>query len=485
MNIYKLIMIRFSLLLIMMFSGNMIFCQDISTEILISESGRRPVIQIDSLENIHIIWWDFGIYHSIYDTSGVQILSPHGISSFGSQYTDLALGNAIGISVWEGGAHPGEPKILGQLFAINGDTIGGNFRIDYPPTYDSYRYDANIIHTHNDSFFVVWTWQVGSIHGQFIGDSSITYNNILISDHPIVDITFPLPKVSGSENCPYIVVVWIDDRVSTPLLYGRTFSTTGVPQDSSFLISEVPNIIEVANSSIIMNDCGEFTVAYIAALDDSIRNVYYRSFDPNGQPLTASQMISQSPVGDLIDMAINTNGQYIIEWEATVGDRSSIAAQRFQSDGSLIGNNFWVSNTSDTVNQCAPSVFLHNSNVYSAWYEQDDTLRPVWLNIIDFNNPPIGIKEEYIIPSKYSLNQNYPNPFNPTTTIQYELPQRSDVQITVYDLLGRQVTNLVSETQEAGNKSIQWDATNVSSGMYFYQIRAGEFVETKKMVVLK
>lgn len=83
------------------------------------------------------------------------------------------------------------------------------------------------------------------------------------------------------------------------------------------------------------------------------------------------------------------------------------------------------------------------------------------------------------------LHKNYPNPFNPTTTIQYELPQRSDVQITIYDLLGRELTTLVSETQEAGHKYVQWDASEVSSGMYLYQIRAGEFVQTRKMVLLK
>ena len=97
------------------------------------------------------------------------------------------------------------------------------------------------------------------------------------------------------------------------------------------------------------------------------------------------------------------------------------------------------------------------------------------------------------IPQQFILHQNYPNPFNPITTIQYELLQRSDVQINIYDLLGRKVITLVSEKQNAGFKSITWDATSVSSGMYFYQIRvydpdeigAGEYVQTRKMVVLK
>jgi len=88
-------------------------------------------------------------------------------------------------------------------------------------------------------------------------------------------------------------------------------------------------------------------------------------------------------------------------------------------------------------------------------------------------------------PKSFKVDQNYPNPFNPTTTISYELPQQSDVQITIYNLLGKQVTTLLSETQDAGLQSIQWNATNVPSGMYFYQIRAGDYVQTRKMVLLK
>ena len=98
---------------------------------------------------------------------------------------------------------------------------------------------------------------------------------------------------------------------------------------------------------------------------------------------------------------------------------------------------------------------------------------------------PLGTGgEEDVMPDKFALHQNYPNPFNPVTTIQYELPQRSNIQITIYDLMGRKVTTLISESQDAGCKSIQWDATNISSGMYFYQIKAGEFVQTCKMILL-
>jgi len=102
----------------------------------------------------------------------------------------------------------------------------------------------------------------------------------------------------------------------------------------------------------------------------------------------------------------------------------------------------------------------------------------------------LSVDESANLPKVFSLSQNYPNPFNPVTTIQYELPKQSDVQITIYDLLGRKIITLVNKTQAAGFKSVIWNATNdhgkpVSAGVYLYQIQAGEFVQTKKMVLLK
>jgi hypothetical protein len=95
-----------------------------------------------------------------------------------------------------------------------------------------------------------------------------------------------------------------------------------------------------------------------------------------------------------------------------------------------------------------------------------------------------------IIPEVYALHQNYPNPFNPTTILRYDLPEDTQVNITIYDIMGREVRTLVNNQQSAGYKSVVWDATNdlgqpVSAGMYLYRISAEEFVQVKKMVLLK
>jgi len=94
------------------------------------------------------------------------------------------------------------------------------------------------------------------------------------------------------------------------------------------------------------------------------------------------------------------------------------------------------------------------------------------------------------IPEQFSLKNPYPNPFNPVTTLSYELPEDAKVNITIFDMMGRKISTLVSSQQSAGYKSIKWNATNnqgqpVSAGVYLYTIEAGEFRQTKKMVLLK
>jgi predicted esterase len=95
------------------------------------------------------------------------------------------------------------------------------------------------------------------------------------------------------------------------------------------------------------------------------------------------------------------------------------------------------------------------------------------------------VKQGQGIPAQFRLSQNYPNPFNPSTTILLNLPQRSLVTLKVYDLLGREVARLMEETLEPGVKSVEFAPSNLSSGVYFYQVRAGAFVATRKMILMK
>ena len=86
---------------------------------------------------------------------------------------------------------------------------------------------------------------------------------------------------------------------------------------------------------------------------------------------------------------------------------------------------------------------------------------------------------------KFCLNQNYPNPFNPSTKINYELPTTLLVKLSIFNSLGQEVATLVSEIKKAGIHQVEWNAGNLSSGIYYYMLRAGQFQEIKRMVLLK
>ena len=114
----------------------------------------------------------------------------------------------------------------------------------------------------------------------------------------------------------------------------------------------------------------------------------------------------------------------------------------------------------------------------------------VWMDLLEVTKVPVGVTQKDFQPASYNLFQNYPNPFNPSTVISYSIPKSSNVTLKIYDVLGREVKTLVSTEQVNGLHSIQWNGDNnygsrVSSGIYLYRIEAGDFIQTKKMLLIK
>ncbi len=96
-----------------------------------------------------------------------------------------------------------------------------------------------------------------------------------------------------------------------------------------------------------------------------------------------------------------------------------------------------------------------------------------------------GVDDNTSVVKEFALAQNYPNPFNPTTTISYAIPKNVQVELKVYDLLGNEIVTLVNKEQASGNYSVQFDGANLSSGIYFYKMSAGNFVSAKKLILMK
>ncbi len=145
-----------------------------------------------------------------------------------------------------------------------------------------------------------------------------------------------------------------------------------------------------------------------------------------------------------------------------------------------------ISANSQSISGKSDGKYYYKVHAYrdSEWWEWSNiyyTIVDKFTNISDIDR---------IIPKEFRIYQNYPNPFNPETTIKYELPKKLFVTLKIYNILGQEIKNLVSRTQNAGKYSVIWDGTDkngnfVSSGIYFYSIKAGKYISTKKMLFLK
>jgi hypothetical protein len=150
----------------------------------------------------------------------------------------------------------------------------------------------------------------------------------------------------------------------------------------------------------------------------------------------------------------------------------NIPCSVISSGGSLIsGSNYQINGTlgQSFIGNISSS---QNINLIGFWYTAEGFVT----DIQEGQNP---------LPTEYFLAQNYPNPFNPSTKITYSIQERSNVSIKVFDLLGSEVEELVKGEIEAGTYDINFNASNLPSGIYFYRLQAGDFVQTRKMILLK
>ena len=142
-------------------------------------------------------------------------------------------------------------------------------------------------------------------------------------------------------------------------------------------------------------------------------------------------------------------------------------------------------------------VIYEFSESFDCWYNNNGApmtncgdINTVYDFVEGNDAPELSIDEPVVVPALFSLYQNFPNPFNPITTLYYDLPKNIFVTISIYNILGKQIKVLVNTNKEAGYKSVHWDAKDsmgkpVSAGVYLYQIQVGDFVQTRKMILLK
>ena len=176
---------------------------------------------------------------------------------------------------------------------------------------------------------------------------------------------------------------------------------------------------------------------------------------------------------DFIPMNVNVAVGDTIEWQWVEGDHTT-------TSDSTSGQNVWDA-VIDQFNPTfrfvitAPGVHSYHCTPHIA-LGMVGSITATQINSVSYLDNPLD---------DFVLNQNYPNPFNPTTTINFSIPQTSNVKLEVFNSIGEKVQKLVDRELSAGSYRYEWDASSVNSGVYFYRLQTAEFVETRKMILLK
>ena len=396
----------------------------------------------------------------------------------------------------------------------------------------------HIIEVNPESNSIAWEWHVWDHLIQDYDSSKVNYG--VVSDHPeLVNLNYPSgPNTNGdwlhinavdyNAELDQIILsvhhfgeIWIIDHSTTTIEAashtggnsgkgGDLLYRWGNPQayiggnsnERIFFGQHDARWIEGGSQIMVFNNGsgrpgGSYSSIDVITQPIGEDNLYV--LDSNGiyGPDTLSWQYTATPLGDLF--AANISGAHRLENGNTLicdGPRGHYF--EVDSAGSLV----W-----DYVNPVVNTGPLYQGQeIPTQGSAQNSTLNRTfrvhryptdYLGFAGHNLDPTGPIELYMnthdltyIPDKHSLHQNYPNPLNPETIIPYGLAENIFVNITIYDLLGRQVKTLVNQVQNAGFNSIQWNATNdygepVSAGIYLYQIKAGTFYQTRKMALLR
>ena len=478
------------------------------SEFVVADSGKAPYIRIDDSGRVHIVWSFYGCRNAILYSLGnplkpiIKVVNIPG-EGLGIRYPRLATSDKNNLIVWEDDTPTMfyNTYILGQLVSYQGEKVGDTLFMNYMPYFDAYRRAPDICSIDDSTFFVVWhgsgpqTPVSSGIYGQVITNSGRRIGgNLLIDGSDFEDwLARCASNLSTSSN---IIIVWIGAYSNKYRAVGRVFSKQRTPIGTSFTISDTTDPFESWSSAVVVNSSGDFWVAWSEGDPQGPWEIRLRKFNVNGQPVGQIQKVSKGELYSTteISIAIGKDDRFVVTWEGMQKKLIKIFGQRFNSNGTPIGDNFPLGDTSNQITQYRPAVSVHDGKIYTVWGDGAKAFGNIFMSILDFDNPVVGVEAKIrhtSTPDTYSIAQNYPDPFNPSTTIEYTLPLRSRIRLHVFNILGQQVATLYDGEQLAGYQKVQWNA-HVASGIYFYRIEAAavdnpifHFIGTKKMLLLK
>jgi rhamnogalacturonan endolyase len=317
------------------------------------------------------------------------------------------------------------------------------------PTGINFRYDMN-------SIFLIWDSQ------DFENISNINIYRSETADMTTVE-SFVIDKS---------LTTFIDNNLTTGKTYYYTISVTDTNQVESFP-SEVLSITPGASFTFQSEDATIIGTVFVETEHLGYHGTAYTNFDANNSSVEFTNMpgFGGGERGLLFRYALGNDNR---TGSLTVNGETRSLTMR----GTTEWTNYVIDSVAVTLN-----AGFDNTIRFSATGSDFGNLDEI--TIVPRPITAVELSDENNLPSEYQLYQNYPNPFNPVTNIKYALPENGLVKIKVFNQLGQEVAELVSQQQGAGEYIVGFDASKLASGIYFYRIQSGSYSSTKKMILLK
>jgi len=276
-------------------------------------------------------------------------------------------------------------------------------------------------------------------------------------------------------------VVWTDNRDGNTEIYYKRSIDGGISWEPDIRLTNAPSS---SNLPSIGASGSHVHIIWDDYRDGSASEIYYKHSIDGGSSWGEDTRLTYDAGNSMIPNLSVSGSVVQIVWEDDRDGDYDIYYKRSEDGGINWGGDIRLSNNNLMRSQ-HPSLSVSGSIVHVIWYDDRDGNFEVYYKRNPTGNP-IGIKKiSSEVPGEFSLSQNYPNPFNPSTKISWQSPVGSWQTLKIFDLLGNEVITLVNEYRNAGSYEVDFYAHKLSSGVYYCQLRAGNFVETKKMILLR
>ncbi len=429
------------------------------------------------------------IFDSLFNRVGDNF-SLNSISGYeGKPFVSVRKDGSFGI-VWTGlSSNPYGSKILLKIYNKNGIPISSEIQLN--EIIIGYDGNYSICTDSLGRFIVTFDYAIPTSARPNVYFQIVDSNGVKIGSNVKVNQynSYGTPSIAVSNNGSFVIAWCGSPNVFPKTIYCQLYSRNGLQIGNNVQVNENGSdpIDDRSYPEAAFDSSGNFVVGFKEIpYSTVVARIKYQRFDSNGNKIGINKIINGNSY--VYQFSSDDEGNLIFLLSIDVSG-SGMYNLRIDKADNPIGSYFLASNQFPNIPKTGNDIVLINKKYINLWRDTRLGGHPqMYLNVRSYTNPDSVVFVHNIsieIPSSYSLSQNYPNPFNPKTKISYSLAKSGITRLAVYDVLGRLVNVLVNEYKSAGEYTVEFNGSHLSSGVYIYRLESNDFVDTKRMMLIK